>query len=215
MIKLSASILSADWLKLGEEIKRMEQSGCDFIHIDITDGHFVPNLTMGVDIAEAVCKNSTLRKDVHLMIARPQDFVKKFADVGADVIIFHHEATEHPFEMIKYINETGKMVGVALDPATRIEDIEHYLHAVDVVLLVAVCVGFGGQKYIETMDNKIAQLKKLREAKNLNFEIQIDGGINPQNAIEKHNLGADTLVAGTLFFLSENVGEIVKQLKEQ
>lgn len=215
MLKLSASILSADWLRLGEEIKRMEDSGCDSIHIDITDGHFVPNLTMGVDIAEAVCKTSKLRKDVHLMIARPQDFIKKFADVGADLILFHHEATEHPFEMIKYINETGKMVGVALDPATRIEDIEHYLHAVDVVLLVAVCVGFGGQKYIGSMDNKIKQLSDMRKAKNLDFEIQIDGGINPGNAKQKHELGADTLVAGTLFFCSENVGEIVKQLKEQ
>ncbi len=215
MIKLSASILSADWLKLGEEIQRMEQSGCDSIHIDITDGHFVPNLTMGVDIAEAVCKTSKLRKDVHLMIARPQDFIQKFADVGADLILFHHEATTHPFEMIKYIKETGKMVGVALDPATRIQSIEHYLHAVDVVLIVSVCVGFGGQKYIEAMDSKIAQLSEMRKQRNLDFEIQIDGGINPGNAIEKHKLGADTLVAGTLFFRSENVGEIVKSLKEQ
>lgn len=215
MLKLSASILSADWLKLGAELKRMEQSGCDSIHIDITDGHFVPNITMGVDIAEAVCKATTLRKDVHLMISRPQDFISKFADVGADLILFHHEATTHPFEMIKYINETGKMVGVALDPATRIDDIEHYLHAVDVVLLVAVCVGFGGQKYIQAMDSKIKQLSDIRKASNLDFEIQIDGGINPDNAIEKHKLGADTLVAGTLFFRSENVGEIVKELKQQ
>ena len=162
----------------------MEQSGCDSIHIDITDGHFVPNLTMGVDIAEAVCAASKLRKDVHLMIARPQDFIKKFADVGADLILFHHEATTHPFEMIKYIRETGKMVGVALDPATRIQSIEHYLHAVDVVLIVAVCVGFGGQKYIEAMDSKIKQLSDMREQKGLNFEIQIDGGINPDNIAE-------------------------------
>lgn len=215
MLKLSASILSADWLKLGAELKRMEQSGCDSIHIDITDGHFVPNLTMGVDIAEAVCKTTILRKDVHLMVARPQDFIKKFSDAGADLILFHHEATTHPFEMIKYINECGKMVGVALDPATRIEDIEHYLHAVDVVLLVAVCVGVGGQKYIEAMDNKIKQLSDMRKQKKLDFEIQVDGGINLQNALEKHKKGADTLVAGTLFFRSDNVHEIVKQLKEQ
>jgi ribulose-phosphate 3-epimerase len=213
MLRLSASILSADFLRLQEDITRMEQGGCDVLHIDITDGHFVPNLTMGICVAEAVCQATSMRKDVHLMISRPQDFIKKFSDAGADLILFHHEATAHPFEMIKYIRECGKMVGVALDPGTRVSSIEHYLHAVDVVLVVAVCVGFGGQGYIEEMDAKIGELVRLRREKGLSFEIQVDGGLTPGNARQKHEIGVDTLVAGSMFFQSPDVGTLVKQIK--
>lgn len=213
MLKLSASILSADFLKLGEEISRMEQGGCDILHIDITDGHFVPNLTMGLCVAEAACQSTCMRKDVHLMIARPQDFIKKFSDIGGDLIMFHAEATAHPFEMIKYIRECGKLVGVALDPGTRIETIEHYLHAVDAVLVVAVCVGFGGQGYISEMDAKIQELVRLRREKGLAFEIQVDGGLTLGNAREKHEIGVDTLVAGSMFFTSPDVAALVRQIK--
>ncbi len=213
MLKLSASILSADFLKLGEDIARMEQGGCDVLHIDITDGHFVPNLTMGICVAEAACRTTRLRKDVHLMIACPQDFIKKFSDAGGDLIMFHAEATTHPFEMIKYIRECGKLVGVALDPGTPVSSIAHYLHAVDAVLVVAVCVGFGGQEYIREMDAKVGELAKLRREKGLFFEIQVDGGLTPENARAKHEIGVDTLVAGSMFFQSPDVGALVKQLK--
>jgi ribulose-phosphate 3-epimerase len=213
MLALSASILSADFLRLQEEITRMEQGGCDVLHIDVTDGHFVPNLTMGLCVAEAACRATKMRKDAHLMISRPQDFIKKFADAGADLILFHHETTSHPFEMIKYIRESGKMAGVALDPATPVRSIAHYLHAVDAVLLVTVCVGFGGQAYIDEMDAKVEELVSLRREKGLSFEIQVDGGLTPENVRAKHELGVDTLVAGSMLFQSPNVRQLVRQLK--
>ena len=215
MHRLSASILSADFLKLGEEIKRVEDAGCDCLHIDIIDGHFVPNLAMGVGVTEAVCAHTSLRKDVHLMISNPERFIKKFADAGADAITFHAEATAHPFEIIKYIRETGKLVGVALDPATRIEEISHYLDAVDIVLLVAVCVGFGGQQYIKAVDEKITALGKVKKEQGLDFEIQVDGGINVDNALEKARIGVDTLVAGSMFFLADDVREVVNKIKNK
>jgi len=213
MTRLSASILSADWLHLGDDIRRVEEGGCDCIHIDITDGHFVPNITMGVDITEAVCEMTKLRTDVHLMIDNPEDFIHKFANVGADMIFFHAEATVHPFEMIKYIRETGKQIGVALDPATPIDTVKPYLHAVDAVNQIAVCVGFGGQSYIEATDEKIRELAAARKELGLNFEIQVDGGINTGNAHEKLALGVDTLIAGTMFFESDDVHQVVNKLK--
>lgn len=214
MLRLSASILSADYLHLGKDIRRAEDGGCDCIHIDVTDGHFVPNLTMGVDIAQAVCSATSLRTDVHLMISNPQDFICKFSDAGADMIFFHAEATCHPFEMIRYIRSTGKKVGVALDPATPIEAVRPYLHAVDAVNQIAVCVGFGGQSYMEATDEKLRQLVRARRELGLDFEIQVDGGINVKNALEKHGLGADTLIAGTMFFSSDNIKEMVYQFKK-
>lgn len=213
MLKLSASILSADFLNLGSDIKRAEESGCDCIHIDITDGHFVPNLCMGIDIAKAVCGSTDLRCDVHLMIDNPEDFILKFANAGADMIFFHAEATAHPYEMIKYIRETGKKVGVGLDPATPIEAVRPYMHAVDAINQVSVCVGFGGQSYIEATDKKLKQLVEARNQLALDYEIQVDGGINIHNALEKHAKGADTLIAGTMFFKSRDIGAVVKQLK--
>jgi len=213
MLRLSASILSADFLRLQEDIARMERGGCDVLHIDITDGHFVPNLTMGICVAEAACKATTMRKDVHLMISRPQDFIKKFSDAGADMIFFHAEATAHPFEMIKYIRECGKLAGVALDPGTRVQSVAHYLHAVDAVLVVAVCVGFGGQSYIGEMDAKVEELAQLRREKGLAFEIQVDGGLTADNARAKHEIGVDTLVAGSMFFRSADVVKLVNQIK--
>jgi ribulose-phosphate 3-epimerase len=215
MLRLSASILSADFLNLQQDIARMEKGGCDVLHIDITDGHFVPNLTMGICVAEAACKATSMRKDVHLMISRPQDFIKKFSDAGADMIFFHAEATAHPFEMIKYIRECGKLVGVALDPGTRVQSIAHYLHAVDAVLVVAVCVGFGGQSYIEEMDAKVKELVRLRSEKGFSFEIQVDGGLTADNARAKHDIGVDTLVAGSMFFQSPDVRGLVSQIKCQ
>jgi len=213
MLRLSASILSADFLKLGEEIIRMERGGCDALHIDITDGHFVRNLTMGICAAEAVCGLTHLRRDVHLMISRPQDFIKKFSDIGADFIFFHAEATAHPFEMTKYIRECGKQAGVALDPGTPVSAVAHYLHAVDAVLLVSVCVGFGGQKYISETDAKIKELAHIRRINGYSFEIQVDGGLTLDNARSKYKLGADTLVAGTMFFKSPDTGALVQRLK--
>lgn len=213
MKKVSASILSANWLKLGEELKRAEEAGCDCIHVDITDGHFVSNLTMGIDITRAVCGATSLRTDVHLMIDEPGRFISAFADAGADSITFHHEATAHPFELIREIKKQGKLAGVALDPATPVEMIEHYLDQVDLVLLVAVCVGFGGQKFIGAVDEKIKRLARMRSDKNLHFEIQIDGGIHTSNGAEKRALGVDNLVGGSMIFLSEDINETVRLLK--
>ncbi|MEA4913767.1 MAG: ribulose-phosphate 3-epimerase [Christensenella sp.] len=213
MKQVSASILSANWLRLGEELKRAEEAGCDCIHVDITDGHFVSNLTMGMDITRAVCNFTGLRTDVHLMIEEPGRFIAAFADTGADSITFHAEATAHPFELIREIKKHGKLAGVALDPATPVEAIEHYLDQVDLVLLVAVCVGFGGQKFIDAVDEKIKRLAKMREDKDLHFEIQVDGGINTANGAQKRALGVDNLVGGSMIFLSEDIKETVRQLK--
>lgn len=213
MKKVSASILSANWLQLGEELKRAEEAGCDCIHVDVTDGHFVPNLTMGMDITRTVCKASRLRTDVHLMISEPDRFIDAFADAGADSITFHHEATAHPFALIKDIQKRGKLVGVALDPATPVEAIEHYLDQLDLVLLVAVCVGFGGQRYLDAVDEKIRRLSRMREEKQLCFEIQVDGGINTENGAQKRALGVDNLVGGSMIFLSDDIGETVRLLK--
>lgn len=213
MKQVSASILSANWLKLGEELKRAEEAGCDCIHVDITDGHFVSNLTMGMDITRAVCSFTGLRTDVHLMIEEPGRFIQAFADTGADSITFHHEATAHPFELIREIKKHGKLAGVALDPATPVEAVEHYLDQVDLVLLVAVCVGFGGQKFIDAVDEKIKRLAKMREDKDLHFEIQVDGGINTSNGAQKRALGVDNLVGGSMIFLSEDMKETVRLLK--
>lgn len=213
MKKVSASILSANWLKLGEELARAEKAGCDCIHIDVTDGHFVPNLTMGMDITRAVCGASSLRTDVHLMISEPERFIDAFANAGADSITFHHEATVHPFVLIKDIKRNGKLAGVALDPATPVEAIEHYLDQLDLVLLVAVCVGFGGQRYLDAVDEKIRRLAKMRKDRDLQFEIQVDGGINTENGAQKRALGVDNLVGGSMIFLSENIKETVKLLK--
>jgi len=213
MKQVSASILSANWLKLGEELKRAEEAGCDCIHVDITDGHFVSNLTMGMDITRAVCNFTGLRADVHLMIEEPGRFIQAFADTGADSITFHHEATAHPFELIREIKRHGKLAGVALDPATPVEAIEHYLDQVDLVLLVAVCVGFGGQKFIDAVDEKIKRLAKMRKDKDLHFEIQVDGGINTSNGAQKRALGVDNLVGGSMIFLSEDIKETVRLLK--
>ena len=213
MTKVSASILSANWLRLGEELKRAEEAGCDCIHIDITDGHFVSNLTMGMDITRAVCGATNLRTDVHLMISEPGRFIAAFAETGADSITFHAEATAHPIELIRDIKKHGKLAGVALDPATPVELIEHYLDQVDLVLLVAVCVGFGGQKFIDAVDEKIRRLTKMRTDKNLSFEIQVDGGINTANGAKKHALGVDNLVGGSMIFLAQDAGETVRLLK--
>ena len=213
MKKVSASILSANWLKLGEELNRAEEAGCDCIHVDVTDGHFVANLTMGMDITRAVCGYTNLRTDVHLMIDEPGRFISAFADAGADSITFHHEATAHPFELIREIKKHGKLAGVALDPATPVEMIEHYLDQVDLVLLVAVCVGFGGQKFIDAVDEKIKRLAQMRQEKQLQFEIQVDGGINTSNGAEKRALGVDNLVGGSMIFLSEDIKETVRLLK--
>lgn len=213
MIKVSASILSADWLRLGEELKRVEEAGCDCIHIDVTDGHFVSNLTMGMDIARAVSGYTKLRVDVHLMISEPGRFIKAFADAGADSITFHAEATAHAFELINEVKKHGKLVGVALDPATPVEAIEHYLDRLDMVLLVSVCVGFGGQAFIDAVDEKLRRLAAMRESKGLAFEIQVDGGINVQNGREKHLLGADNLVGGSMIFLADDLPETVRTLK--
>ena len=213
MKQVSASILSANWLKLGEELKRAEEAGCDCIHVDITDGHFVGNLTMGMDITRAVCNFTGLRTDVHLMIEEPGRFIAAFADTGADSITFHHEATAHPFELIREIKKHGKLAGVALDPATPVEAIEHYLDQVDLVLLVAVCVGFGGQKFIDVVDEKIKRLSKMRKDRDLHFEIQVDGGINTGNGAQKRALGVDNLVGGSMIFLSEDIKETVRLLK--
>jgi ribulose-phosphate 3-epimerase len=213
MTKVSASILSADWLRLGEELKRVEEAGCDCVHIDVTDGHFVSNLTMGMDITRAVCKFTNLRVDVHLMISEPGRYIAAFADAGADSVTFHAEATAHAFELIKEVKKHGKLVGVALDPATPVETIEPYLDRVDIVLLVSVCVGFGGQAYIGAVDEKIRRLAEMREKKGLSFEIQVDGGINVENGGAKRSLGVDNLVGGSMIFLADDLPETVRKLK--
>ncbi|MEZ4628832.1 MAG: ribulose-phosphate 3-epimerase [Eubacteriales bacterium] len=166
MKQVSASILSANWLKLGEELKRAEEAGCDCIHVDITDGHFVSNLTMGMDISRAVCNFTNLRTDVHLMIEEPGRFIAAFADSGADSITFHHEATAHPFELIREISVCWASSQVwRLIPQRRWKLSSTILTVVDLVPLVAVCVGFGGQRFIDAVDEKIKRLARCEKTK--------------------------------------------------
>jgi ribulose-phosphate 3-epimerase len=210
-IQISPSILSADFSQLGTEIKRLEEGGADMIHVDVMDGHFVPNLTIGPPVIKALRKHCSLKFDVHLMISPVHKYIKAYADAGADIITIHPEATQNLEESIKMIKYLKKKVGVSLNPGSKIELITEYLDKIDLVLIMSVNPGFGGQKFMPEVLDKIKQLKKIQQEKNFTFDIEIDGGINFENSKIAIEAGANILVSGTTVFKS-NDGDIKKNI---
>ena len=210
-IQISPSILSADFSQLGTEIKKLEEGGADMIHVDVMDGHFVPNLTIGPPVIKALRKHCSLKFDVHLMISPVHKYIEAYADAGADIITIHPEATQNLGESIKTIKDLKKKVGVSLNPESKIELITEFLDQIDLVLIMSVNPGFGGQKFMPEVLDKIKQLKKIQQENNLNFDIEIDGGINFENCKIAIDAGANILVSGTTIFKS-NDGDIKKNI---
>tara|TARA_B100001027_G_scaffold98955_1_gene67959 strand:- start:133 stop:792 length:660 start_codon:yes stop_codon:yes gene_type:complete len=210
-IQISPSILSADFSQLGSEIKKLEEGGADMIHVDVMDGHFVPNLTIGPPVIKALRKHCSLKFDVHLMISPVHKYIKAYADAGADIITIHPEATQSLGESIKTIKDLNKKVGVSLNPESKIDLITEFLDQIDLVLIMSVNPGFGGQKFMPEVLDKIKQLKKIQQEKNLSFDIEIDGGINFENSKIAIDAGANILVSGTTVFKS-NDGDIKKNI---
>ena len=211
-IQISPSILSADFSQLRNEIKRLEEGGADMIHVDVMDGHFVPNLTIGPPVIKSLKKHSSILFDVHLMISPVHKYIKSYSDAGADIITIHPEATDDLNSSILKIKELKKKVGVSLNPETKIDIILNVLNKIDLVLIMSVNPGFGGQKFMPEVLNKIKELKKIQKEKNLNFDIEIDGGINFENSKAAIEAGANILVSGTTIFKSNN-GDIKKNIE--
>jgi ribulose-phosphate 3-epimerase len=210
-IQISPSILSADFNQLGNEIKRLEQGGADMIHVDVMDGHFVPNLTIGPPVIKALKNHTSMIFDVHLMISPVHKYIQDYSDAGADIITIHPEATDDLEKSISKIKELNKRVGVSLNPETKIDIILKFLEKIDLVLIMSVNPGFGGQKFMPEVLNKIKELKKIQREKKINFDIEIDGGINFENSKFAIEAGANILVSGTTIFKSNN-GDIKKNI---
>jgi len=210
-IQISPSILSADFSQLGAEIKRLEEGGADMIHVDVMDGHFVPNLTIGPPVIKALRKQCSLKFDVHLMISPVHKYIESYAEAGADIITIHPEATDNLEASILKIKQLNKKVGVSLNPESKIDMILDFLDKIDLVLIMSVNPGFGGQKFMPEVLEKIKKLRKIQDERNLNFDIEIDGGINFENYKKAIDAGANILVSGTTIFKS-NDGDIKKNI---
>ena len=210
-IQISPSILSADFSQLGTEIKRLEEGGADMIHVDVMDGHFVPNLTIGPPVIKALRKQCSLKFDVHLMISPVHKYIESYAEAGADIITIHPEATDDLENSILKIKQLNKKVGVSLNPESKIDLILDFLDKIDLVLIMSVNPGFGGQKFMPEVLEKIKKLSKIQDERNLNFDIEIDGGINFENYKKAIDAGANILVSGTTIFKS-NDGDIKKNI---
>ena len=211
-IKISPSILSADFSNLKTEIQRLESGGADMIHVDVMDGHFVPNLTIGPPVIKALKKHSSLLFDVHLMISPVHKYIQSYSEAGADIITIHPEATEDLNSSILKIKELGKKVGISLNPETKIDVILEFLEKIDLVLIMSVNPGFGGQKFMPEVLSKVKELKKIQSERKLNFDIEIDGGINFENSKKAIEAGVNILVSGTTIFKSNN-GDIKKNIE--
>ena len=215
MIKVAPSILSADFSKLGEEIIKIDQAGADMIHIDVMDGHFVPNLTLGAPIVKALRTVTKLPFDVHLMINNPENLIDDFMEAGADIITIHIEAANHLHRLVQKVKSSGVKVAVSLNPATPLNTLEEILPELDMVLLMSVNPGFGGQSFIPATLNKSARLKEMIDAKKLKIDIQVDGGINLETAPKVIKHGANILVAGSAVYGSNDIKGTIAQLKQQ
>ena len=214
MIKIAPSILAADFAKLGQEVKEVEAAGAELIHIDVMDGHFVPNISFGAIALEAIRPLSTLPMDVHLMIENPDQYIEQFAKAGADYITVHVEACRHLHRTIQLIRSYGVKPGVVLNPHTPIESIQHILEDVDMVLFMTVNPGFGGQKFIESVVPKVAALAKIIEERGLSVEIEIDGGINAETIVPCAKAGATIFVAGSAIYGKEDRAKALQEIKQ-
>jgi ribulose-phosphate 3-epimerase len=215
MKKLAPSILSADFTRLGDEIRAVEEAGADYIHIDVMDGHFVPNITIGPLVVEAIKNVSNLPLDVHLMISNPDRYIKDFIKAGSNLLSVHAETCPHLQRTVNQIRELGVKPAVVLNPSTSLSMLEYILEEVDMVLLMTVNPGFGGQKFISSMIPKIKKLRKLIDEKHLSVELEVDGGINLDNINQVAKAGADVIVAGSAVFKSADCKETVRLMKKK
>lgn len=214
-MKLAPSILSADFSNLLKDVKTVEQAGCEYLHIDVMDGHFVPNITIGPVVVNSLKGKTDMIFDVHLMIENPGNYIEAFAKAGADIITIHEEAATHLHRVIQMIKAQGVKAGVSLNPATSLSVLEYVLEDLDMVLIMSVNPGFGGQKYIPAMTEKVRRLREMIDQKGLSVDIQVDGGINPDNVGEIVKAGAEIIVAGSAIFNTGDVQQAVRDLRTQ
>lgn len=215
MVKLAPSILSADFSKLYEDVKKVEEAGVEYLHIDIMDGHFVPNISFGPMVMKSLKGKTNLVKDVHLMIENPDQFIPEFVDAGADIIVVHQEACPHLHRTIQNIKSYGVKAGVSLNPATSISTLEEILPELDMVLIMSVNPGFGGQSFIESSLDKIKRLKKMIDDRGLDIDIQVDGGVKVSNVKKVVEAGANVIVAGSAIFAQPDVAKAVADFREE